>query len=298
MVIKRREGHTLITLLKVLIVFVACLGNWGVDALADKAAVFFSGGVSGLQQFLDDDEQEFAGIDGTTPYLLYYTEYDADTKITRHIHKQYYISGSEGAYGLIDAARRPVLEEKYQDIVILPYAWALKTDGKYQLYSKTDLTPLSDQLWDAVEPEIDEEGCTSTGMIVVQRDGLYGAIDGSGTVLMEPKWDDFDLLTTNAAWPLSRVRLADKYGFINAAGDIIIALDYEQAVMSSMVVEATGEEIPIIYVYQDGRWGGIVRNRDAQGEQPTDAAAPNAPAPVNWDLVPSAEVQADLLSNV
>ncbi len=275
--IKKAEGATLITIFKGGLVAVALCSSLGMHAFADGTFSLLNGGMDSLRAMIKDGSGEVIYTDMANAKLtiLYYTEPDSNGVDTLHRYKQYYIAGEEGHLGLYDASRNQLLPNDYQDILVLPYAYALKKDDQWRFYDKsTGTTLLAEDSWDEVTPEINHNGKYSTKLIGVSRDGLYGAVDQYGQVVIEPLWDEYQPNTFNTRWPISRVKRDDLYGYVDDEGDVVISVKWPYAAMESVLDEETGLENPVIYVYDGDRWGGIVQNDNGK------------PAKVDWDLIP------------
>jgi len=238
-------------------------------------------------------EEEAPSVVEGTLYVLYYDEHDDAERATRHVYKHYYVTGEPGGLGLKDGAGRVALEERYEDILVLPSAYLLKEGGQWRFYDQR-LSLLTDQAWDGVELELAEDGRISSDLVKIGRDGLFGAADMAGNVLVEPIYEELELYTYAADWPINRVRYEGRYGYIDGNGRVVIDLIYDYAVMSSITVydeageptegeEAAGAEEPIVYVMKDGDWGGIYKNDD------------NSASRVDWNVEPSAQVVIDYM---
>ncbi len=300
MTIKKAEGQTLLTLLRLVIVSVALLGGWGMQSIADAVFNFAYNSKAIISNFLYEDDASPV-VEGRL-YVLYYDEHDEAERATRHVYKHYYVTGQEGALGLKDSAGRTVLEAGYQDILVLPAAFLLKEGDVWRFYDQ-ELNPLSEQAWDGVELELAENGRISSDLVKVELGGLFGAADMQGHVLVEPIYEELELYTFAADWAINRVRYEGRYGYIDSNGNIVIDLIYDYAVMSSFTVydqteteagetaaeggegeEPAGIELPIVYVLKDGDWGGIYKRAD------------NSATGVDWQVEPSAQVVLDYVN--
>lgn len=293
--IKKSEGQTLLTLLRLVIISIALLGSWGMQSVADAAFNFVFNAEALVKDFLQEDPLVESGQVEGRLYVLYYDEHSEVDNATRHVYKHYYVTGDEGAWGLKDNAGRMLLPESYQDILILPEAFLLQQEQQWRFYDR-QLAPLSEESWDSVELEQAESGRIISDLIKVGRDGLYGAVDLLGQLLVEPVYDDLDLYTFEVGWPISRVCRDGLYGYIDGAGQVVIALDYDYAIMSTVMVydenagfdetveEPVGVEEPIVYVLKGEDWGAIRKQRDGSASR------------VDWDAEPAAQVISDYMS--
>ncbi|MCR4963265.1 MAG: WG repeat-containing protein [Firmicutes bacterium] len=284
MTIKKNEGETILTICKAGLVAIALCGTFGVYSLVENSVAALGSGVNSLADMMNEGrEVVYTDMANAKKTVLYYAEPDEnDAENILHRYKQYYVAGEEGQRGLYDAARNQILPNVYQDIVVLPYAYALKEDGVWRFYDKDDPERLlSEEEWDEVAPEVNAYGKYSTKLICVCRDQQYGAVDQYGKVRIKPRWDELQLNTLNVLWPLSRVKKDGLYGFIDEDGDVIVEVKWPYAAMETVKDEETGAKIPVIYVYDGQRWGGIVQNDRGK------------PAQVDWELLPGENYQAE-----
>ena len=261
--IKYAEGQTLLTLSRAVIVIVACLCVGGVYSLVNGVFSSASTARDSVVEILDvESSQTISG----TPTVLYYSEGGSDGGQTS-IYQMYYITGSEGAYGLLDAGGIRLLDDAYQDIILLPNAYVLKQNGQWRFYEKSSLALLSDNSWDEASVQLTDNGHFVANLVRVGRDGLYGATDMQGNVVIDPVYDFFEMSSLEALWPLIRVQQDGKYGFIDSSGRTIVSVTYDYAQLNTFFIyvdenDAEGVETPIIYVLRDGDWGVLYRYPD------------------------------------
>lgn len=281
MQIKFPEGQTLLTFIRVALVIVACLCvgpayNWCSRAFSVAASA---------QNTVDAMlEAETTVGELGQPLVLYYSEAETQGG-NSSVYQVYYKTGSEGAYGLLDAGGNRLLEDEYEDMLILPHAYVLKQSGSWKFYSRTDMAPLNADAWDQVEVLRDEDQRFASDLVCVGRGGLFGAVDMNGTQVIEPAYESFQLSSQLSDWPLIRVQQDGLYGFIDSTGQQIVSLTYDYAVLDTALVyadenDAEGRELPVIYVLRDGDWGLISRNEDGSSSNP------------DWSVDPTEEVLA------
>lgn len=267
---------------------IAAMSVFGMQNVMDNLFSLFQADIDLVEVEPGDDEQ--TGSNSDRSYILYYDEkiYDESGSGYRHTYKQYYIVGSENSLGLVDNSGNVLLPHIYQDILILPNSYILKENDVWHFYSQDTLERLDENDWDEVAIELSEQGKIISDMVKVCRDGAYGATNHQGEIIISPRWQSLDLYTYEALWPLLRVQQDELYGFIDNKGDTIISVSYDYAQLD--VYTISNEDInanestttlPIIYVCQDGNWGGILRESNGR------------PSSVDWDIEPSAEVLAD-----
>jgi hypothetical protein len=276
--IKKSEGRTLLSFMRLGIIFIACLSIGNVQSWADATFAFTGNAGNLIHDFLYEETSSDATAAGDS-LLLYYTQSSADGKGTLYVYQRFYLTGSGNARGLRDASGQQLLPDEYSDIMVLPAAYCLNNGSGWQLFDRTTLQPLSDLVWDDVKLELADSGLLSSDLIQVEKDGLFGAIDMQGEIVIEPLYDDFELYAFDAAWPLIRVKQDGRYGYINHQGEVVVGLDYDYAVLGSLIVhadenDAEGEQVPVIFVKRGDDWGGILK----QGDEPSR---------VDWDIQPS-----------
>ena len=280
--IKYAEGQTLLTLTRAAIVVVACLCVGGVYSLVDGLFSSASNARDAVVEIIDSETSET--IEGV-PTVLYYSENGAAGGLTS-TYQMYYITGSEGAYGLTDAGGQRLLEDKYQGIILLPHAYVLKEDGLWRFYDRDTMEPLTDHVWTEAEAARTDNGRFASTLVKVQQeDGMYGAVNMRGEIAIFPHYEDLQLSTMASAWPLIKVKQNGKYGFINTSGDAVVSLSYDYAAIDTVTVyadanDAEGTQKPIIYVLRDGDWGAMYRNSDGSSSD------------VDWSVEPTEEVLA------
>lgn len=277
--IKYAEGQTLLTLTRAAIVVVACLCVGGVYGLVNG---LFSTATSARDAVVDIIDAETSQTIEGMPTVLYFSENGAGGGITS-IYQVYYITGKEGAYGLVDAGGERLLDDIYEGVILLPHAYALKQDGQWRFFDRETMEQITEHQWDEADVLRADNGRFIGTLVRVKKDGLYGAVNMRGEISIGPYYDDLQMNSLQSAWPLIKVKSNGKYGFINSAGDTIISLSYDYAAMSTVTVyadenDAEGTEKPIVYVLSDGDWGAIYRNGDGTSSD------------VDWSVEPTAEV--------
>ena len=277
--IKYAEGQTLLTLARAALVVVACLCVGGVYGLVNGLFSTASSARDAVVDIIDAETSET--IEGT-PTVLYFSENGAGGGVTS-IYQVYYITGKEGAYGLVDAGGERLLDDIYEGVILLPHAYALKQDGQWRFFDRETMEQITEHHWDEAEVLRADNGRFIGTLVRVKKDGLYGAVNMRGEISIFPNYEDLQMSSLQSAWPLIKVKQGGRYGFINSAGDVIISLSYDFAAMGTVTVyadenDAEGTEKPIVYVLRDGDWGAIYRNGDGSSSD------------VDWSVEPTAEV--------
>lgn len=283
--IKHAEGQTLLTLVRTAIVFAACLSVGNVQYYADATFNFLANAETMVRGFLAEDQPELSRQYGQ-PLPLYYYEADGEHKNSGfYVYQQYYLTGSEGRLGLVNAAGQELLGQHYQGVVLLPHAYILKQEGQWRFCDRESLAPLNDLSWDDVTPDQNEYGLIDSNLVRVEKDGLFGAVDLLGQPMIEPLYDEFLIAAHSADWPLILVRQEGRCGFLDKRGRVVIDLIYDYAVLDTITLfadenDAQGVETTVVYVRQGEDWGGIFRQENG------------LPGPVDWSVEPSDEVLA------
>ena len=272
MEIKETQGQTLLTLLRVAICGIACLCVFGFHGLAESFFGIFTTAVP-----MTSAEQTSSSYGDS--YILYYDQ-SLKHNAYLHIYRQYYLSGSEDHVGLVDSAGKVILEQKYQGIVVLPESYILKENDKWRFYTH-DMEPLTDNEWDSVELSLSEKGKLNSDLVKICSDGLYGAVNMQGEVAVSPRWDSLELYTRTAEWQLLRVSSNGDFGYIYPNGNTAVRIRYDYVQTGIYGSEEEGDSAPVIFVCDDGDWGGIFKNRY------------NEPGSVDWSVEPTAEVLED-----
>lgn len=148
---------------------------------------------------------------------------------------------------------------------------AVEIDGKFGLIDRAG-NPLGPLLWDEIESDFMED------VMVVSRGGIYGFADGSGRLLDELKWDEiwggrggygagskrgeFSVIDRKGRtvathpWTIESeegwgylVASAEKFGFVNSAGKVIVSPEWDEVTCS--------DQADYVTVRRGGKWGII-----------------------------------------
>jgi hypothetical protein len=110
-------------------------------------------------------------------------------------------------------------------------------------------------------------------LVGVKKDGLWGAIDQEGKIVIQPEFDYIELNYYEEVEPFIKVKKDGKFGYVTYEGQPLVEAVWDTAFMDMLNVPED-----IIFVKQGDNWGGI-RVED------------NKAAPVDWNLKPSEEAQ-------
>ena len=283
--IKYSEGQTLLTLVRLLILSIALLGSWGIQSVVDSCFYYVQNAreiAQGFLSSLEETEEELAD----NAYVLYYSVHDEEDKATRYYYSVYYLTGSEGAWGLMAPSGQRLLEDRYQSIRLLPEALLLEEAGQFRFYDYQG-NLLSEESWDQAEVSFREDGMIDCDLIKVERNGLYGAVDLRGQLVIAPQYEQFDLYTFATDWQINRVKQNGKYGYIDRSGNVVVSISYDFALASTVKVYDEGEDPAdpeagrdraVVYVLDGDRWGLMYRLHDGSTGE------------VTWGVEPPAEM--------
>lgn len=146
-----------------------------------------------------------------------------------------------------------------EDVIALPYVYAVKTNGKYDLLDKETLTKTSGVSYDEIFCERYPDGRLST-IIIKGRVGEYwGLISSEGETLTNPQeqsFEDIQINTYEEAWPIISVKQEGKYGAIDYTGKMVIEVKWDYLAMDVYNVANT------VFVLDGIKWGGIRLDKD------------------------------------
>jgi hypothetical protein len=283
--------------MRILIYFVALCSSWGLRSwdivdmttsayqdIVYRCNSAYQSTINTINKYIEDpwlllgappmDEGEVS-VGEAKKIILFYKEFDTEKKVSKFIYKQYFYLREHGKIGLKDGSGKTILEPIYDGVKIMPYAFAVQIQGGWHLYDRQDLHELSQDVWDNIFPEIYANNQSSIGLIAVEKDALYGAIDSRGEIAIDPAYEVLEIFSIEQTWPLIRVMKNDKYGFLDLNGDVVITLEWQDA-----FIEITEDDETIVFVFDGEKWGGITKTQDSKPSKP------------NWDLQPNEETMA------
>lgn len=112
-------------------------------------------------------------------------EYTAEFTDKKAIFENMLIVQQNGAYGVVNATTgESILETKYDSIKYLPITtdFLVRTNGKYGILAK-DATVKVKSIYDEIKVMDNENG-----LYLVKQNNLYGVVDTSGNVIIEPEY--------------------------------------------------------------------------------------------------------------
>lgn len=262
--IKYSEGQTLLTLFRLMLISIALLGSWGMEKVAEASFYFVNHAREIGEGLLGSIGVELESPESAEDaYTLYYAVHDDEDNATRYFYSVYYLSGEEGAWGLVSPSGEQLLENRYQSIRLLPEAFLLEENSSFSFYD-LNLQPLSAESWDEAELVFREDDMIDCDLIKVGRGGLYGAVDLKGQLVIPPQYEQFDLYTYETDWHINRVKKDGKYGYIDRNGNTVVSISYDFALASTIKVYEEGEDPAdpeagssraVVYVLSGDRWG-------------------------------------------
>jgi len=162
----------------------------------------------------------------------------------------------KGKWGIIDRTGKAVLEPRfgsirgYSDKLV-----AAEQEGKYRLF---------DWAGQPVLPELEVVWCPGHDRFLVTKDGEYGAVDGTGKIVIPLEYDVFRALLIGDG--LLAVGKDGKHGFVDLDGKVVIPLQYDDVtcfVTSDPCAVQVGE-----------KWGFIDRTGKMVIQPQYDSAGP------------------------
>jgi len=147
-----------------------------------------------------------------------------------------------------------------------------KRDGKWGLYDNAGTKILGHSYEEISNYEM-PDGNKANGLVGVKNNGLWGAIDQEGKIVIQPEFDYIDLNYYEEVEPFIKVKKNGKFGYLTRKGKPLVDTVWDTAFMDVLNVPED-----IIFVKQGDKWGGI-RIKEEKA------------APVDWTLIPSEEAQ-------
>lgn len=159
--------------------------------------------------------------------------------------------------------------EEYDLMLKLIFA---RKNGKWGLYDNTGANILAHSYEEISNYEM-PDGNKANGLVGVNNNGLWGAIDQEGKIVFQPEFDYIDLNYYEEVEPFIKVKKNGKFGYLTRGGKPLVDTVWDTAFMDVLNVPED-----IIFVRQGNKWGGI-RVKEEQA------------VPVDWSLIPSKEAQ-------
>lgn len=125
-----------------------------------------------------------------------------------------------GKYGYLDTTGTIAIQPQWDDAQPFSEGFAvIKSNEKYGYINKSGET-ISEAMWDSAHS-------FSEGRAAVEKNGRWGFINATGTVVIAPQWSYVKDFSDGAA--LVRDRVTSLYGFIDAQGNILGEIKWENA---------------------------------------------------------------------
>ncbi|HOJ10907.1 MAG TPA: M56 family metallopeptidase [Clostridiales bacterium] len=141
-----------------------------------------------------------------------------------------------------------------EDIIPLPYIYAVKTNGQYDLLDKGTHAKVSNISYDEIFCEKYPDGRLSTTIMKGRVGKYWGLISAKGktlTNLQTQTFEDIQINTYEEAWPIIAVIEGGKYGAIDYNGKTVIEAEWGYLAMDVYNVPDT------VFVFDGSKWGGI-----------------------------------------
>ena len=141
-----------------------------------------------------------------------------------------------------------------EDIIPLPYVYAVKTNGKYDLLDKNTHTKKSSVSYDEIFCQKYPDGRLSTTIMKGRAGKYWGLISTKGETLTNPQtqaFEDIQINTYEEVWPIIAVIEGGKYGAIDYNGQTVIEAEWSYLAMDVYNVSNT------VFIFDGSKWGGI-----------------------------------------
>lgn len=163
-----------------------------------------------------------------------------------------------------------------EDVIPLPYVYAVKINGKYDLLNKKTLAKESSISYDEIFCQRYPDGFLSTTIMKGRSGKYWGLISPKGKTLTNPQtknFEDIHLNTYEEVWPIIGVIEDGKYGAIDYTGKMVIKAEWDYLAMD--VYNVPG----IVFVFDGSKCGGI-----KLGENMAASAVDYSLTPPEWIL--------------
>lgn len=141
-----------------------------------------------------------------------------------------------------------------EDVIPLPYVYAVKTNGKYDLLDKETHAKVSSISYDEIFCQKYPDGRLSTTIMKGRAGEYWGLISAKGKALTNPQnqtFEDIQINTYEEVWPIIAVIEDGKYGAIDYDGKTVIEAEWGYLAMDVYNVSNT------VFVFDGSKWGGI-----------------------------------------
>jgi beta-lactamase regulating signal transducer with metallopeptidase domain len=141
-----------------------------------------------------------------------------------------------------------------EDVIPLPYVYAVKTNGKYDLLDKKALVKVSSISYDEIFCQKYPDGRLSTAIMKGRSGKYWGLISAQGKTLTNPQSQNFEniqIQTYEEVWPIIAVIEDGNYGAIDYKGKMVIKAEWDYLAMDVYNVPNT------VFVFDGSKWGGI-----------------------------------------
>lgn len=146
-----------------------------------------------------------------------------------------------------------------EDAIPLPYVFAVKSKGKYDLLDKKTLVKLSSVSYDEIFCEKYPDGRLSTRIMKGRSGKYWGLISAKGKTLTNPQtqsFEDIQIHTYEEVWPIIAVIKQGKYGGMDYNGKMVIEDKWVYLAMDVYNVPNT------VFVFDGSKWGSIKLNKN------------------------------------
>lgn len=143
-----------------------------------------------------------------------------------------------------------------------------RKEGKWGIYTGAG-SNLTGHIFEEILNPLMPDDYKVYGPVRVKQEGLWGAIDQEGKIIIQPQYDFVHLTYYEEVEPFIKVEKDGQFGYVTREGKALVDTAWDVAFMDVLNVPED-----IIFVKKGDEWGGIrVENAAAR--------------PVDWDLQPS-----------
>ncbi len=185
---------------------------------------------------------------------------------------EYYIKTVEEEFKDILSEKGDIILSGFEEYDLMLELVLAKKEGKWGLYDNRG-SKILDHSYEAISNHEMPNGYKANGLVGVRNNGMWGAIDQVGKIVIQPEFEYIDLNHYEEVEPFIKVRKNGKFGYLTRKGKTLVDPIWDTTFMDVLNVLEN-----IIFVKEGDKWGGI-RIRDEKA------------APVDWTLIPPEEAQ-------
>lgn len=165
-----------------------------------------------------------------------------------------------------------------EDVIPLPYVYAVKTNGKYDLLDKQSYAKTSSIAYDEIYCQKYPDGSLATSVMTGRVGQYWGLISAQGASLTNPQtqpFEDIHLNTYEEVWPIIAVIQGGRYGAIDYNGQTVIEAGWDYLAMDVYNVPNT------VFVLDGDTWGALKLDQNLAVSAIDYSLTP--PAGITWN---------------